>query len=158
MIWYLSSVFVHVMCSILWVGWVLFWLLIARPIERRLEGAESARVLGSVNRAQWPPRAIPVPFRLTLPQVAWGLLLLLAASGTVMLVHRSAPPEGAFFGRLPPGPFGPILAAKLVVVGAVVILHVRLARRPGSGAVLATALAAVTLVVLSAALARAVLP
>jgi len=158
MIWYLSAVFVHIMCAILWIGYVLFWLIITRPIERRFDSAESSRILGLVNHAEWPPRMIPSPVRLRFSQVAWVFLVVLALTGTVMAVHRGVTGTELLSGAFLHARFGQILTAKLAVVVLVVALQLRLARRPGTGVVLATTFAAVGLVILSTILARTDLP
>jgi hypothetical protein len=155
MTWYLLNVFVHIMCSILWIGYVIFWLTIARPLERRFEPAESTRILGVVNAAEWPPRAIPTPFRLTLSQVAWLLLFVFAATGMVMLLHKAAALEGGLGGLDLRDRFGGVLAAKLALVGVLALLQLRLGRRPGLGVVYGLAGASLLVVVLSAVLARA---
>ncbi len=158
MTWYLANVFVHIMCAILWIGDVLFWIILVGPLERRVGGAEAARVLAKVNAAPWPPHKIPSPVRIAFSQVPWMLFLVLAATGVVMILHRGFSfgdlATGAIFGTA----FGRVLGPKLAVVAVVAVLQLRLGRRPGRTAVYTTAGAALALIILSAALARVVTP
>ncbi len=154
----LLTVYVHIMCAIVWIGYVLFWLILTPPVERRFGAPVAADILGLVTRSEWPPRAIPAPFRLTFPQVAWGLLLLLALTGTIMAVSRGVTGADVVSGDIIRTVFGRVLVLKLAVVAVVIALQVRLARRPNRAAVYATSAAAFGLIVLSAILARVATP
>lgn len=154
MAWHLLTVFVHIMTSIVWFGYVLFWAIIIGPVTDA-EGERGApRVLALVNRAPWPPRQIPLPFRLTLSEVGWGLFVVLAVSGSLLLRQKGMTAGGFLSGEAFADRFGKILAAKLLLVAALVFVQVRLAARPGRRLVYANMAGALVVAGLSVYLAR----
>jgi uncharacterized membrane protein len=153
---HLIIVFLHIMTSIVWVGYVLFWTIVAGPIARSGGSSEAARVFEAVNRAPWPPRKIPTPFRFKFSQVGGLLLIVLAITGFVLVVAEGIGPGDLLSGRFLADRFGRLLAAKLVFVALLAVLQFRLAARPSQRSAYANLAAAVVVVVLSALLARSV--
>ncbi|RPJ43902.1 MAG: hypothetical protein EHM19_07760 [Candidatus Latescibacterota bacterium] len=153
---HLFVVFLHIMISIVWIGYALFWAIIAGPVVRAYGTGESDRVLTLVSRAPWPPAKVPVPFRLRFSGVAWSLLVLLAATGLLLVLHEASKAGPVAWGAFWSGRFGGLLAAKLVFVLALAGLQVRLAKRPGPRLAMANLGIAVIVVALSALLARSV--
>ncbi|MFH1679288.1 MAG: hypothetical protein ABIH26_01440 [Candidatus Eisenbacteria bacterium] len=156
MVLHLLIVFLHIMTSIFWIGYALFWSIIVGPVARSYSPAEGARLLESVNRAPWPPRKIPTPVRLDFSQIGWLLIGVLAVTGVLLAVYEGAAAGGVASGRFLLGRFGRVLAAKLLFVLLAAGLQFRLASRPGPRAAHANLLAAVVVIVLSALLARSV--
>lgn len=152
--WQLLIVFIHMMAAIVWFGYVLFWAIITGPVAEKQGPRGAARVLALVNRAAWPPRQIPLPFRLTLSQVGWGLLALLALTGVLLLPHKGVAFGDLFTGAAFAGRFGGLLAAKLVLVAALGALQLRLALRPTRGIAYANLAGAVLVAGFSVYLAR----
>jgi hypothetical protein len=157
MTWYLLNVFVHIMSSVLWVGYLLFWTIIIGPISRRFDMTEAEGILRLVNLAPWPPREIPVPRRMQFFQIGWVLLLVLAVTGFIMIASKGLGPHEIMSGELLLAPFGQVLVVKLLLVVALVLLQLRLARRPSPPLVYATMSVTLILVGLSVFLARGAL-
>jgi len=154
MTWYLLNVFVHIMSSILWVGYLLFWTIIVGPIARRFGATEADGILRIVNLAHWPPPEIPAPLRMRFFQIGWVLLAVLAVTGVIMLAARGVTPHGIASGGLFLLPFGRALALKILLVVALLFLQVRLARRPSPRLVYTTMGVTVMVVAVSVFLAR----
>jgi hypothetical protein len=152
--WHLFVVFVHIMTSIVWFGYVLFWTILIGPLTNAEDESESARVLRLVNHAPWPPKQIPLPFRLTLAEVGWGLFLLLALTGSLLLRQKGITAGGLLSGAAFADRFGGILAAKFAVVAVLASMQARLTARPGRKLVYANMAGAVVVVGLSVFLAR----
>lgn len=154
MSWYLLIVFIHVMTSILWVGYLLFWTIIITPITRRFDREKADAVLRLVNAAEWPPAEIPLPARLRLFQVGWIFLAALVITGAVMAAFKGVTWSMIASGRFLADPFGAVLACKVVLVVVLFILQGRLAARPTRPLVFANTGVAIVLIGLSAYLAR----
>lgn len=102
----------HLMGAILWVGGTLFTSLVVHPVLRgRLE--------------QGPRMALYAELGRRLSWVQWGTWSLLLASGLFKLWELRGAPD-VFL-----GPFGAILAVKLVFVAAMVALSLIHARSWG---------------------------
>ncbi|MBM3319135.1 MAG: hypothetical protein FJY73_00465 [Candidatus Eisenbacteria bacterium] len=153
---HLLVVFLHIMTSILWVGYVLFWTIVAGPIARAGGSSEAARVFEAVNRAPWPPRKIPAPFRFKFSQVGGLLLVVLAITGFLLVFAEGIGLGDLVSGRFLTDRFGRLLAVKLVLVLLLAGLQFRLAARPSRRTAYGNLLGAVIVVVLSALLARLV--
>ncbi len=154
MIFYLLTVYVHIMCAVLWTGYSLFWAVIAGPVVREFGPSESTRLFRRLSDAPWPPPQIPVPVRLRFSGVGWTLLVLFAATGVLAAHHQGGTLErilsGAFFRE----PFGALLAVKLLFVAGLFLLQLRLTRRPTPRIFYLNLAAGVTVVALSVILAR----
>jgi hypothetical protein len=157
MTWYLLNVFVHIMSSILWVGYLLFWTIIIGPISRRSDTMEADGILRLVNLAPWPPREIPVPRRMRFFQIGWVLLLVLAVTGVILIASKGITPLGIVSGEVFLAPFGQALVVKLLLVVVLLFLQLRLARRPSPRLVYTAMGVTVILVGLSVFLARGTL-
>jgi hypothetical protein len=152
----LALVFFHIMLSIVWVGYALFWAILTGPVARAYRPEEAEGVLRLVNRASWPPAKVPIPFRLKFAWVGWGLLLLLALTGSLLALREAGSWGALFSGPFLAGRFGGLLGVKLLFVVVAAGFQVRIASRPGPRIAYANLGAAVTIVALSALLARSV--
>jgi uncharacterized membrane protein len=111
---YVVTVVLHILSAMLWVGGMGFFALVVVPSAR----AELA-----------PPEAVRLLRRAgaRFTKVGWAALGVLGVTGILNLWYRGVLPllaSGAFWQT----PFGMVLAAKLVVVAAVLavsILHAR---------------------------------
>lgn len=105
---YHVSVFLHVLSAVVWIGGLLFLALAAIPVARRLPEPLRAEVVAALGHRFRP--------------VAWICVALLVATGTANLAYRGVTWESVLTGRLWESPFGQVLAWKLALVAAMVIL------------------------------------
>lgn len=105
---YQLSVFVHILGAIVWIGGMLFLALVAVPALRPLPGPERGRLLGRLGER----------FRL----VGWVAIALLLATGVANSAFRGVTWESVASGRLFESRFGQLLAIKLGLVIAMLIL------------------------------------
>ncbi len=139
----LVMVYIHLVASVLLVGYFLFWLIMTVGLER-LEPAEEIGPLTAAMLAggRWPPAGVPWRLRLALPGLGWAFLLLMVASGLALLAVGSGYPLNG------------VLGIKLGLLAALVVTHALLARRPGRGAAIAGLTLALAVVVASTLLRR----
>lgn len=106
---YVISVYLHIMAAVVWLGGMLFLALVLVPVVRRLEppgvGAQAMRAVGR--------RFLPV---------AWASLAVLLVTGLVNLDYRGVSPWEAVSGALLDTEFGVVLAIKLGVFLAILLL------------------------------------
>lgn len=106
---YLMSVWLHIVAAALWVGGMLFLVLVLLPAVRRGEGPErTAALVQKVGRR----------YR----DVGWGALGVLAVTGTVNVALRGVGWADLWEGAFWSGAFGRVLAVKLVLVGITLAL------------------------------------
>ncbi len=108
---YLLSVWLHILAAIIWIGGMLFLVLILVPVMRRSEYRGIASAL-----THW----VGVRFR----WIGWICLVLLVLSGTFNLAYRGFGWADLWSGRLWQGPFGRALGIKLFLVAIVLLLSV----------------------------------
>lgn len=106
---YLFSVWVHIVAAAWWVGGMLFLVFVLIPVTRRPEVAPVRAQL-----VHW----VGLRFR----WVGWVSLVLLVASGAFNLAYRGIGWGDLVSPRLWEGRFGRVLALKLVLVAAVLVL------------------------------------
>lgn len=134
--------YIHLVASILLVGYFLFWLIMTVGLERLEPAAEIAPLTSAMLAGgRWPPAVVPWRLRLTLPGLGWAFLLAMAASGLALLAVG------------PAYPLNGILGLKLGLLAALAISHALLTRRPGPGPA-AVALTLALAVVLASTLLR----
>lgn len=104
---YVALVFTHVLAAIVWLGGTLFFALVLAPVMRRPE-----------NRAAAPAlvHATGLRFR----TVGWTSIGVLMTTGVLILGMRGYRVSHLFDGTLFSGPFGHVLAAKLLLVALIV--------------------------------------
>jgi copper resistance protein D len=103
---YLVSVWIHILAAIVWIGGASFIALVLVPAVRRPEHAHNAPAL---------LRACAMRFR----TVGWTSLIILVATGCLILGLRGFTFADCFTGRVFLGPFGRTLAIKLILVSAI---------------------------------------
>ena len=139
----LLIVYVHLVTSVLLVGYFLFWLIMTVGLERLEPAGEIGPLIAAMLAGgRWPPAAVPWRIRLTLPGLGWTFLLVLVASG-LALVTRG--PSYSIQG---------VLGVKLGLLAALVLTHGLLARRPGRGPAIAGLTLALAVVIASTLLRR----
>ena len=117
-----ALVYIHLVTSVLLVGYFLFWLIMTVGLERLEPGAEVGPLTGAMLAGgRWPPAVLPWRLRLTLPGLGWAFLLVMVVSGLALL------PLG------PAYPMNGVLGVKLGLLAALAVTHALLARRPGRG-------------------------
>src|SRR5579885_1344272 len=99
--WYLISVYIHILCATLWVGGMLFLVLVLLPAIKN--HPERRALLGSVG----------IKFRF----VGWIALILLLLTGLFNMHQR-----GMWFGNLTGNSYGELFFCKLCVFAATVII------------------------------------
>ncbi|HKU60727.1 MAG TPA: hypothetical protein VJQ44_05865 [Gemmatimonadales bacterium] len=114
--------YIHLVASVLLVGYFLFWLIMTVGLVR-LEPPSDIGPLTSamLAGARWPPAGVPWALRLTLPGLGWTFLAVLVLTGIAgSLGGARYPVAGA-------------LGLKLALVAALAVAHARLGRRPTPG-------------------------
>lgn len=93
---YHLSVFLHILAAVVWVGGMLFLVLVAVPVLRGLPDRQRAEVVARVGERFRP--------------VAWLCIGLLLVTGVANLAYRGVTWESVVTGQLWQGPFGQMLA------------------------------------------------
>ncbi|MDQ7028707.1 MAG: CopD family protein [Ardenticatenia bacterium] len=106
---YLISVWLHILMAVIWLGGILFLVLVLVPVTRRWgDRRRTARFIHEVGEQfRW------------IGWVGFGMLLM---SGLFNLAYRGYGWADVVSGRLWQGPFGRALAIKLALFGVVVVL------------------------------------
>ena len=107
-IFYLLSVWLHILAAVIWIGGMVFLALVLIPVTRQPEYRDVA--VSFIRRTG-------VRFR----WVGWGCLGLLLLSGTFNLAYRGFGWADLGSGRVFQGPFGRILEVKLVLVAVILL-------------------------------------
>lgn len=105
---YLVSVWLHIVAAALWVGGLIFFALVVVPALRRQDQAGGAALLHRLG----------VRYRV----VGWGSLVLLAVTGVLNLTTRGIRWSDLASSQWWQTPFGRLLAWKLALVAAVVVV------------------------------------
>jgi hypothetical protein len=134
--------YVHLVASVLVVGYFLFWLIMTVGLARLEPEAEAAPLTAAMLAgARWPPAGVPWKLRLTLPGLGWAFLGVLVVSGAALALLAHAW----------------LSAALLVKLGLLLLLaaeHARLSRRPTPGLARLALVLALAVVVASVPLPR----
>jgi len=106
---YLLSVWLHILAAAVWIGGMVFLVLVLVPVIRRPEyrGVAAPLIHWTGVRFLW---------------VGWTCLILLAASGTFALAYRGFGWTDLWSGRVFQGPFGQTLGVKLSLVAMILLL------------------------------------
>ena len=96
--------YIHLVSSVLLVGYFLFWLIMTIGLERLEPAAEVAPLTAAMLAgARWPPAVVPWTLRLTLPGVGWTFLSVLVLTGlAASLTGRGLPGRPARWGSNSP--------------------------------------------------------
>ena len=154
MVVYLLAVYMHVLATIFWVGYILFWAILIGPLASQFKGPELARVLKRLNGCSWPPGLVPIPYRLKLPGLGWTPLVILVTTGVFILYYRGMTLQSFFSGGGLLSYFGQVLTAKLVLLVGLIIGQSLLVCRPSPRLVYLELLTTVLMVALSVLLVR----
>jgi hypothetical protein len=123
--WYLLTVYVHIVATVFWVGYVLFWMIMAGTLTRSMPAPESKRYLQLLQHAAWPPKGLPAPYRFTFPALGWANLAVLVLTGALILQQ-----QGLTLPQLVAGTVSPVLLAKLGGVAALCLCQLFLSSQP----------------------------
>jgi copper resistance protein D len=106
---YLASVWLHVLAAVVWLGGMLFLVLVLVPALRRpaLRGVAAPLIQWTGERFRW------------LGWLGFGLLLV---SGTFNLAYRGVGWSDLWYAHFWGGPFGQALAIKLLLVAVVLLV------------------------------------
>jgi hypothetical protein len=114
----LCLAYVHLVASILVVGYFLFWLIMTVGLPRLEPASEVVPLTAAMLAgARWPPGVVPWKLRLTLPGLGWAFIAVVVVSGVglAMVAHAT---------------ISAVLGAKLALLLLLAAGHARLARRP----------------------------
>jgi hypothetical protein len=123
--WYLLIVYVHIVATVFWVGYALFWTIMAGTLTRSVPALESHHYLQLLQHATWPPKGFPVPYRFSFPALGWTVLAVLVLTGVLMLRQ-----QGLTLQQLVAGTVNPVLLAKLGLVAALCLCQLLLSIQP----------------------------
>jgi hypothetical protein len=149
MSWYLLSVYLHILATVLWVGYALFWTIMIGSLRKSFDAKESTRLVNLVNQALWPPEPVPAPYRVKFPGIGWAALFVLVVTGISTLYFQSVTLDQVISRDLFLSPFGWTLAAKLIFVLALLICQFLLSYRPAPGVIYLNASLSLVVVSLS---------
>jgi uncharacterized membrane protein len=102
--WYSISLMIHLVALALWLGGIVFFLVVLGPAVHELEPSIAIKTM---NQG-----------RIGLEMVSWTAIGLLLATGIVNLLIRTQATAAA-----PSGAYAIILGAKLFLFGAMVVHH-----------------------------------
>lgn len=139
MLVYRLCLVLHVGAALVWLGHMFFWSLFAGPGLKKIE----PRPLGERLRQ----------LSLRRGGLGWPALIVLIATGAAMLWQRGIGPSTLLSGGFLALPFGRALAAKLVLVAAMVAYQAVFGHRPAPRAIYANMAAAIGVLALSVYLA-----
>lgn len=139
MLLYRLCLALHFLAALVWLGHMFFWSLFSGPALKKVRPAETAELLRESS--------------LRMGGLGWPALLLLVATGAYMLAARGllAP---SLSGDLLALPGGRPLAAKLLLVAAMVGYQIRFGHRRAPRAIYLNMLAALLVIGASVLLAR----
>jgi hypothetical protein len=123
--WYLLIVYVHIVATVFWVGYALFWTIMAGTLSRSVPAPESSHYLQLLQHATWPPKGMPAPYRLPFPALGWVALAVLMLTGALMLQQ-----QGLTLQQLVAGTVNPFLVAKLGLVAVLCLCQLLLSIQP----------------------------
>jgi hypothetical protein len=125
------ALWLHLVLGVLVTGLALFWAVMALSLRRAHPAPEADRLLAVAAAARWPHVAVPASWRLPLPLVSAAALVVASGIGVGL-----------------PAPLDALLIVKLVLCAGLLVVFLRLARRPSAAlghAALALALGVVAL-------------
>jgi len=120
---YLLVVYVHVVAAVLLVGCALYFTVVALAARGEERGAEP--LLLAVARADFPPRGLSAPLRVSFVGLGWLLLAGMGASGAALLLLDGGTADVAR-GGVP----GVNLATKLILFALLLGAQLLLTARP----------------------------
>lgn len=106
---YHITVYIHILSAMVWVGGILFMVLVVVPLLRKKELKDKAALL--VDK-------VGVQFR----WVGWVSLILLLITGILLLGFRGYHWSDLWTGTIWQGSFGHILAVKLLFVALIYLI------------------------------------
>jgi uncharacterized membrane protein len=105
---YQVLVLTHVLSAMIWVGGLLFLVLVAVPVARTLPASDRAALLDALGRR----------FRV----IGWICVVVLLTSGTVLSAYRGITWEALLDGAVLASSFGRLLTIKVALVMAMVVV------------------------------------
>lgn len=110
-VFYLLSVWLHILAAVVWIGGTVFLVLVLVPATRQPEyrGISVSLIHWTGVRFRW---------------IGWVCLGLLLLSGTFNLAYRGVGWVDVWSGQLWQGPFGRVLGIKLLLVGLILLISV----------------------------------
>ena len=148
------AVFVHLFSAVLLTGSVLFWVVMAKALKQEVGETEAEGHLSIINREWWPP--VKVPDFVRWPLVGWAgfYMLVLVASGVLIMELLVSSPglglEDPSFGSW----FDKTLHVKFMLTGGLIAGLVAMAKAPRLWLAYFNGLTLVGIIVLSALLGR----
>jgi hypothetical protein len=127
---YLLAVYLHIIATMFWVGYTLFWAILIGPLTRQFKNPELTQILKRVNESSWPLGLGPILYRVKLPSLGWTMLLILFITGGFILHCRGVTWQSITSGELFLSRFGQVLATKLMFLVGLVIGQLLLTYRP----------------------------
>lgn len=147
---YLVLMYVHLATAVLYVGYFLFWGIMARGLATATALDPGPRYLDLIHHAAWPPEGVPTPVRVPLHVLGWVFYVVLVVSGVLVLAQGDPGPTATF------GVGGAhwIRGAKIVLVGLLGLVHLRQLRSASERLIYVGGAALVAVVILSSWLVR----
>jgi hypothetical protein len=151
---YLLAVYIHVLATMLWTGYVLFWAILIGPLARQFKRPELAQLLKRLNESSWPPGLVPPPYRLKLSGLGWVPLAVLIITGIFILYYRGITLHFVVSGGLFLSNFGQLLIVKLVCLVGLAIGQLLMTYRPSPRLIYLELLTTISIIALSVLLVR----
>jgi hypothetical protein len=129
--WDWGSAYLHILGAILFVGYALFWSIMAFALARRVDGARRQEYLSMIKATRWPPGGVPQRLRIPFLGLGWLFLLLMLASGLALLSPSEFTVDAIASSFAGQGRLGQLFSAKMILVGLIcvgqLVLSLRLA-------------------------------
>lgn len=133
MSWYSIILYLHLVSGVLFVGYTLYWVIMAASLHRVKPGEEVTALLGVLAVSRWPHVAVPYRYRLPLPWL--GMIF----TGSLLFTGIALTPTHGVTGLLV------IKVLLFVAIAGLQVLHLKDRREWIMGAAFALALATVAL-------------
>jgi uncharacterized membrane protein len=151
---YLLAVYLHMIATVFWVGYILFWVILVGSRVRQLKTPELAQLLTRVNESSWPPILMFLPYHLKLRALGWCTLVVLFLTGGFILYYRGLTFQSIISGELYLVKFGQVLVAKFVLLIGLAIVQLLVTYRPSPRLIYLQLLTTLSMIGLSVLLVR----
>lgn len=131
--WQWANAYLHMLGAIVFVGYSLFWGIMAFALGRRVDGTRRLEYLTMIRATRWPPGGIPEWGRIPLLGLGWLFLLLMFITGIILLSPGGVRMEAITTAIAGGGRLGQLFTVKMILVGLICIGQLMLSFRLASG-------------------------
>ncbi len=109
MIWYFLGVGLHILAVVLWIGQMIYRMMVVDPITKRFGLLESDGLLREISNR--------------LDRISWPCLWVTVVTGIFLLYYQGVGFQEVRSGHLFLSRFGQVLEAKLLLVSVMIVIQ-----------------------------------